>query len=58
MNENQKPGYNVRAWYDSPGSRDGGQMFGKFNNRKYAEECLLVLAGRGDVVSAQIEEIS
>jgi len=50
--------YNVRVWYDSPGARDGGLVFGSFTKREEAERCLLVVAGRLDVKAAQIEEIS
>ena len=46
--------YQVKAQYDT---RAGGELFGSFSKRDEAEECLIVLAGRLDVVSAQIMEV-
>ena len=48
--------YQVRVWYDSPGTRDGGLTFGTFDQRNEAEKCLVVVAGRPDVKAAEIEE--
>jgi len=45
--------WQVRVWYDD---RDAGQTFGAFDQYQDAERCVLVLAGRGDVRKAQIEE--
>jgi len=36
--------------------RDEGHLFGPFDKRKEAEECVIVLAGRDNVSEAQIEE--
>ena len=47
--------YRVRAVYDA---RDSGYVFGPFDSRDEAEQCVIVLAGRDDVLSAQIEEVA
>jgi len=60
MNENcgsetSTPGqFNVLAHYTET---DAGFAFGVFTSRERAEACLLVLAGRADVVLATIEEV-
>jgi hypothetical protein len=49
-----KPQYNVRAVYDV---RADGPLYGPFADREEAEQCVIVLAGRVDVISATIEPI-
>ncbi len=46
--------YNVRAHYNET---DAGQLFGPFGSRERAEECLLVVAARPDVIKAEIETV-
>jgi hypothetical protein len=46
--------FNVRAHYNET---DAGHLFEGFTNRERAEQCLLVLAGRSDVVKAKIEPV-
>ena len=46
--------FRVRVIYDV---RDAGHTFGTFDQRDDAEDCVLVLAARADVLSAQIEEV-
>ena len=36
---------------------DGGSVFGVFNTREQAEECLLVVAARTDVKAAELEVV-
>jgi hypothetical protein len=45
--------YIVRVWYDA---RENGRTYGPFDKRQDAEECVKVLAGRSDVLSALVEE--
>ena len=46
--------WRVRVWYEWA-ERRGGQTFGPFDRRGEAEACLIVLAGRADVVAAEVE---
>jgi len=46
--------FNVRAFYTEV---DAGHVFGSFKSREAAEKCVLVLAGREDVVKAVIEPV-
>lgn len=49
-----KATYSVRVQYDV---RDAGQVFGPFEDRSTAEECVIALAERENVKSATIEEV-
>ena len=53
--DNDDGPFQVRAKYRDM-MRDEGHLFGPFDKRKEAEACVLVLAGRDDVATAQIEE--
>ncbi len=44
--------FNVRAFYTET---DAGHIFGTFTSREKAENCLLVLAARSDVIKATVE---
>ena len=46
--------FQVRVHFDV---RDGGHIFGMFDKRGAAEDCLLIVAGRPDVKSASIEPV-
>jgi hypothetical protein len=46
--------YRVRAIYDE---RAKGSTFGDFDSHAEAEQCVIALAGRADVLSAAIEEV-
>lgn len=46
--------FNVRAFYTET---DNGHIFGTFTTRERAEECVLVLAARSNVVKAQVEVV-
>lgn len=47
--------FNVRAHYNET---DAGHLFEAFTTRERAEQCLLVLAGRADVIKAKIESVT
>lgn len=54
--ETTTPGsFNVRAHYNET---DAGHLYGTFSSKEAAEKCVLVLAGRADVVKATIEEVA
>lgn len=46
--------YNVRAVFTK---NDAGQVFGPFSSLSVAEQCVLVLAGRSDIIKATIEKV-
>lgn len=47
--------FSVRVHYTEV---DAGHLFGTFTSREAAEKCLLILAGRADVVFATIEGVA
>lgn len=47
--------FNVRAHYNEV---DDGHLFEGFTTRERAEQCVLVLAGRADVIKAKVETVS
>jgi len=44
--------YVVRVMFDA---RDAGNEFGPFSDIETAEQCLIVLSGRADVIAATLE---